>query len=45
MTIAAVEVWQRRATGETGGVKPSPDAHYRHRFPAEIVCQPYSVEY
>ena len=24
-------------TGETGGMKPRPDPHYRHRFPAEII--------
>ena len=23
--------------GETGGMKPPPDPHYRHRFPAEII--------
>jgi len=23
---------------ETGGMKPPPDSHYRHRFPAEIIC-------
>ena len=23
--------------GETEGMKPSPDPHYRHRFPAEII--------
>jgi putative transposase len=23
--------------GETGGMKPSPDPHYRHRFPVEII--------
>src|ERR1700752_3926521 len=23
--------------GETGGLKPPPDSHYRHRFPAEII--------
>src|ERR1700685_4409561 len=23
--------------GETGGMKPQPDPHYRHRFPAEII--------
>jgi putative transposase len=22
---------------ETGGIKPPPDPHYRHRFPAEII--------
>src|SRR6202011_5823892 len=25
-------------TGKTGGMKPPPDPHYRHRFPAEIIC-------
>jgi len=25
------------ATSETGGMKPPPDPHYRHRFPAEII--------
>jgi putative transposase len=24
-------------TSETGGMKPPPDPHYRHRFPAEII--------
>jgi putative transposase len=23
--------------GETGGMKPPPDPHYRHRFPTEII--------
>jgi putative transposase len=23
---------------ETGGMKPPPATHYRHRFPAEIIC-------
>jgi putative transposase len=26
-----------RAARETGGVKPPPDPHYRHPFPAEII--------
>ena len=25
------------AEDETGGMKPPPDPHYRHRFPAEII--------
>jgi len=25
------------AGAETGGMKPRPDPHYRHRFPAEII--------
>ena len=24
---------------ETGGKTPPPAPHYRHRFPAEIICQ------
>ena len=23
---------------ETGGIKPPPDPHYRHRLPAEMIC-------
>ena len=30
-------VWRGLETGETGGMKPPPDPHYRHRFPAEII--------
>jgi putative transposase len=26
-------------TDETDGMKPPPDPHYRHRFPAEIISQ------
>jgi hypothetical protein len=25
--------------GETGGMKPPPDPHYRHRFSAEIISR------
>ena len=35
VTVTGLAV--RLETSETGGMKPPPDPHYRHRFPAEII--------
>ena len=35
VTLTGASVWS--APGETDVMQPSPDPHYRHRFPAEII--------
>jgi hypothetical protein len=35
--VTVTDLAVRLETSETGGVKPTPDPHYRHRFPAEII--------
>ena len=37
VTAPALTDWLE--AGETGGMKPQPDAHYRHGFRAEIISQ------
>jgi putative transposase len=37
--IITVPAWAARMeTDKIGGMKPPPDPHYRHRFPAAIIC-------
>src|SRR5690349_11208411 len=31
--------WRGRGSGEPGRMKPAPDPHHRHRFPAEIISR------
>ena len=36
--VTVTDLAVRLEIRETGGMKPQPDPHYRHRFPAEIIC-------